>query len=252
MTRSKILTLTLTILISMLAGSLACNVFIFRKARGYYLQLNATRLDPLGLGAFQNAAPPATQPVIVFCGDSRAWQWPAPDGIPNVTMINRGIGNQTTAQVLGRFPQHVASLKPGLVVLQMGINDLKTIPLFPGDKEKIVRNCKANIAQLVSEAVKSGSRVVVTTIIPLGKVPIARKPFWSDDVAVAVGEVNAYIASLAGERVAVFDTGRILAGADGTVDPKYSRDLLHLKPEGYAVLNRAMAPILATVWEAVK
>ena len=243
MTRSK--TLTLTILLAILAGSLACNWFIFRKARGYYLQLNATRLDPLGLGAFQNPVPPATGPVIVFFGDSRARQWSAPKELANVTIINRGIGNQTTAQVLGRFPQHVTALKPGLVVIQVGINDLKTIPLFASEKEKIVTNCKANIARLVGEAVESGSRVIVTTIFPLGRVPISRKPFWSDDVASAVGEVNASIASMAGDRVTVFDTGRILAGPGGTVDPKYSRDLLHLRPEGYEALNRVLAPLLA-------
>jgi len=238
-------TITLTILSLILAASLTANVLTFRKARGYYLQLHAIRLDPLGLGAFPNASPAMLPPAIVFFGDSRARQWPAPDGWKGATIVNRGIGNQTTAQVLGRFPQHVASLKPGLVVLQVGVNDLKTIPLFPSEKEKIVRNCQANIARLVRDAVESGSRVVVTTIMPLGKVPIERRPFWSDDVATAIKEVNATITAMGGERVSVFDTGQILAGPDGTVDPKYSRDLLHLQPEGYAALNRAIAPLLA-------
>ncbi len=52
--------------------------------------------------------------------------------------VNRGIGNQTTAQVLGHFHAHVAPLHPQTIILQVGINDLKTIPLFPEQAETII------------------------------------------------------------------------------------------------------------------
>jgi lysophospholipase L1-like esterase len=225
-------------------ASAGLNIFLYQQAQRYYLQLNATALDPLGLNSYPNSAEKKTQPVIVFYGDSRAASWPPPDKIKNVNIINRGIGGQTTAQVLGRFQQHVTSLKPQLILIQVGVNDLKTIPLFPEQKEAIIRNCKTNIGQIVKNSLDTGAKVVVTTIFPLGKVPVERKPFWSDDVAIAINDVNDYIKTLARDRVIVFDSSQVLANSQGIVDPKYSRDLLHINSEGYAALNQEVTGIL--------
>jgi lysophospholipase L1-like esterase len=227
-----------------LLASAGLNVFLYQQGQKYYLQLNAAGLDPLGLNSYPNSAEKTQQPAIVFYGDSRAAEWTAPDTIKNATIINRGIGGQTTAQVLGRFQQHVASLKPKIIVIQVGVNDLKTIPLFPEQKEAIIGNCKTNIAQIVHKSVDTGAKVVVTTIFPLGRLPIARRPFWSDDVAIAINDVNDYIKTLAGDRVIVFDSSQVLANSQGIVDPKYSQDFLHINSEGYAALNKAIAGIL--------
>ncbi|NJK68936.1 MAG: hypothetical protein HC789_06100 [Microcoleus sp. CSU_2_2] len=43
----------------------------------------------------------------------------------------------------------------------------------------------------------------MTTIFPVGEVPLERKPFWSDEISRAIKEVNAYIATLAGEKTLV-------------------------------------------------
>lgn len=222
----------------------ALNVCLYQQWQKYYLQLNATGLDPLGLNSYPNSAEKTQQPVIVFYGDSRAQSWLPPDTINNATIINRGIGGQTTAQVLGRFQQHVASLKPKIIVIQVGVNDLKAIPLFPGQKEAIIGNCQTNIGQIVKNSLDTGAKVVVTTIFPLGKLPIARRPFWSDDVAIAINDVNDYIKTLAGDRVIVFDSSQVLANSQGIVDPKYSQDFLHINSEGYAALNQAIGGIL--------
>ncbi|MEG4343970.1 GDSL-type esterase/lipase family protein [Microcoleus sp. A003_D6] len=238
-TKIAIVGLSLALLVS--AG---LNVFLYQQCQKYYLQLNARGLDPLGLSSYPNSAEKIQQPVIVFYGDSRAEAWSAPDQIKNATIINRGIGGQTTAQVLGRFPQHVASLKPKIIVIQVGVNDLKAIPLFPEQKETIIRNCQTNIGQIVKMSRDTGAKVVVTTIFPLGRLPIERRLFWSDDVAIAINDVNDYIKTLAGDRVTVFDSSQVLANSQGIVDPKYSRDLLHINPEGYVALNKAIAGIL--------
>lgn len=227
-----------------LLTSAGLNFFLYQQGQKYYLLLNATGLDPLGLNSYPNSAEKIQQPVMVFYGDSRAESWPAPDQIKNATIINRGIGGQTTAQVLGRFQQHVASLKPKIIVIQVGVNDLKGIPLFPEQKETIIRNCQTNIGQIVKNSLDTGAKVVVTTIFPLGTLPIERRPFWSDDVAIAINDVNDYIKTLAGDRVIVFDSSQVLANSQGIVDPKYSRDFLHINSEGYAALNKEIAGIL--------
>mgnify|MGYP003492999357 CR=1 FL=1 len=234
-----ILALSLALLVS--AGF---NVLLYQQGQKYYLQLNVTGLDPLGLNSYPNSVEKTQQPVIIFYGDSRAESWPAPDQIKNATIINRGIGGQTTAQVLGCFQQHVVSLKPKTIVIQVGVNDLKTIPLFPEQKAAIIQNCKTNIGQIVKNSLDTGAKVIITTIFPLGTLPIERKPFWSDDVAIAINDVNDYIKTLAGDRVTVFDSSQVLANSQGIVDPKYSRDFLHINSEGYAALNKAIAGIL--------
>ena len=224
--------------------SITANVLLFERAKQYYLHLNASHLDPLGLSLFADPSPKIQPPVILFFGDSRAAQWTAPSQIKNVTLINRGIGNQTTAQILGRFEAHVTPLHPQIIVIQAGINDLKTIPLFPDEKERIIQNCKANLKQIVDLSLASGARVIVTTIFPLGKLPIERRPFWSDDVKIAIDDVNQFLKTLASDRVTIFDTGNVLANAAGIVDPQYSQDFLHLNPAGYNALNEAIYELL--------
>ncbi len=220
--------------------SITANVLLYERARQYYLQLNASHLDPLGLSVFADTSAAIRPPVIVFFGDSRAAQWTVPSQVQDVTFINRGIGNQTTAQILGRFQEHVTPLHPQIIIIQAGINDLKTIPLFPDMKETIIYDCKANLKQIVELSLATGAEVIVTTIFPLGKLPMARRPFWSDDVKIAINDVNAFIETLASDRVKVFDTGKVLANSDGIVYPQYSQDFLHLNPAGYDALNEAI------------
>lgn len=84
------------------------------------------------------------------------------------------------------------------------------------------------------------------TIFPVGEVPLQRKPFWSDDISRAIKEVNAYIATLAGDKIIVFDTFPILGDSQGMMLPKYRADELHLNEEGYAILNQNLSQLLNT------
>jgi hypothetical protein len=126
----------------LLIASLWANYQLYQESSGNYRDLHRVRLDPYGLGVFAGEDPAASAraglPVVVFYGDSRAAEWTAPQ-LPGFTFVNRGIGSQTSAQVLGRFDQDIASLQPDYVVIQVGINDLKTLPLFPNQAEAIVQ-----------------------------------------------------------------------------------------------------------------
>ncbi|MBD1933120.1 SGNH/GDSL hydrolase family protein [Trichocoleus sp. FACHB-69] len=230
--------------------SLAFNALLFRQARHYYLLLNKTNLDPLGLGTFSAESLPdgvsaASTATVVFFGDSRAEMWPAPATLKGFSFINRGIGSQTSAQILGRFDNHVVPLQPNIIIVQVGINDLKTIPLFPEQKAAIINNCKANIQQIVARSVNSGSTVILTTIFPIGPVPLTRQPFWSPDIAQAVSEVNAYLYSLKAKDVLILDAYSLLA-QNGQVQSNYVRDTLHLNERGYKALNQELTHVLST------
>lgn len=241
----------LVVLAVLLLGSIALNVFFFRRGQQYYLLLNAVKLDPVGLDWYgSNDMPRDTgQRRVVFFGDSRAYSWPAIPELETCQFVNRGIGNETSAQALERFDAHVASLNPDVIAIQVGINDLKSIPLFPDQKDNLTADCKVNITAIVEKALKLDAQVIVTTIFPLGRVPLERRLFWSSDVAKAVDEVNTYLFTLAGENVVIFDTTSVLANEQGIVRDAYSQDLLHLTPDGYAALNKELMPILGNLQE---
>ena len=236
------------LLVMFLLLSVALNYYLFNRGREYYLEVNAVRLDPLGLD-YYDVSPDQkdyTDPdltTVVFFGDSRAASWPAP-GVDQFEFVNRGIGSQTSKQTVSRFDYHVRPLRPQVIIVQTGINNLKTIPLFPEQEGAIIADCKEDIQQIVLKSGELGATVILTTIFPLGQVPIERKPFWSDDVVPAVEEINAYIRSLKGESVLIFDAYSVLLGEGGAINPEYSQDLLHLNAAGYKALNQELERFL--------
>ena len=235
-----------------LLPGLALAGLLYRRARRYHRQLEYSLLDPLGLNEYP-AAEAARLPVpagcrlAVFYGDSRAFEWPAPPASGIYVFANRGVSGQTTAQVLGRYEAHVRPLAPDLLVIQAGVNDLKSISIFPELKERITAGCRTNLAALVARARAQGTAVILTTIFPLGRVPLQRRLFGSPQVAAAIQEVNDFLRSLAGEGVTVFDAARHLAGRGGAVRKEYQRDYLHLNAAGYAALNLGLAKMLTTL-----
>ena len=227
--------------------SVALNLILFAQSRQYYLQLNEIRLDPFGLSSYSpdtlHYTAKSDKALVVLFGDSRAANWPPPD-LARFEFVNRGIGAQTSAQALQRFDYHVRPLHPQVVLVQVGINDLKTIPLFPERKEAIIASCQNNIQHIVTQSVDDGAIVILTTIFPIGEVPLERQPFWSPDVAKAISEVNIFIRSLEAQNVIILDAYSILADENGTIQDEYAQDTLHLNTAGYAALNRYLLPIL--------
>lgn len=239
---------TLALLLVVLLASLALNGFLFLKAKQYYIELNGTRLDPLGLSAYpvgQDLGENDEEKVTaVFFGDSRAAQWPNPQGLAGYNFLNRGIGSQTSVQVAARFQAHVAPLKPDLIILQMCINDLKTIPLFPQNEQAIIHNCLANVDQVLAEAEQIGAKVILTTVFPVGNVPLERRIVWSPAIAEAVKTVNEQIRTKASDTVIIFDSYALLTDAHNQLAPEFAYDELHLNAAGYAHLNTELSQLL--------
>jgi lysophospholipase L1-like esterase len=226
--------------IFLLILSLLANVALAWLGYKLYVADNTLRLDPLQLAVYPSTEPPKTKTRVVFFGDSRALSWPTPE-TDQLEFVNRGIGQQTSAQIQLRFDQHVKPLQADWLVLQLGINDLKAIPLLPNQRDHIVKQYQHNLKTIIEQAQQSGSKVLITTIFPLGEVPVERQLFWSEEVANAVDEANSYIFSLKSQNVYVLDTYHLLLGdKPQLIRPEYSRDLLHLNAEGYKRLNKAL------------
>lgn len=237
--------------VMLLLGSLSLNVYLYDLALGYYRDLNAARLDPLALAAFPSPTPGASaQPLVVFFGDSRAQDWPIPQGIDGAAFVNRGVGNQTSTQVALRFDAHVRPLQPDVIIVQVCINDLKTIPLFAQREVAIIGGCKRSLDTIIAGARDISAVVILTTVFPVGEPPLQRRPVWSDAIGPAIETVNDYIRSLAAADVVIFDAYALLVDQDGRLRLDLRADELHLNAAGYALLNAALADILQPVLQS--
>ena len=227
----------------LLEGLHLCQVFI---SRHYYGEMLSVRLDPFGEGRVSLARRPATEAgtELLLLGDSRAFSWPRPSAVAKDRFRNLGLNSQTTAQILGRVHSDPDSTEAEVVVLQAGINDLKSIALFPERGEEIVSGCKTNLRSILAHCADQSDVVIITTIFPVGTPSVARRPVWSADIAKAVEEVNDFIATLASEKVLVLDAHALLEAKDGKLSRRLSKDALHLNRSGYEILNRELVSIL--------
>ena len=112
-------------------------------------------------------------PQVVFLGDDITENWT--DFFPGKPYLNRGITRQTAAQMLVRFRQDVISLKPRLVVIQAGTNDLASV-MGPSTAATM----SDHYASMLELARAHGIRVAIASVTPVcdcaGKVQTKRRP----------------------------------------------------------------------------
>lgn len=237
------------VLAALLVAALIGDVALVRIAQGYFRKELGIRLDPAGLKVYaaDRARPLAGGPLLVFFGDSRAYMWPDPQEPTGFRIVNHGIGDQTTEQILLRVNEDAVSLHPSAVVVEAGVNDLKTIAEMPEQRTQIVADCEANLSRITERLASTGSTVILVSVFEIGDVSLLKRPFWSEDVSAAIREVNAFLATLAGPKVILFDANKVLDDGHGHVVHDYQKDYLHLVPAGYSALNAKLVSILATI-----
>ena len=114
------------------------------------------------------ATPKLDEHRIVFMGNSITEYWLKirPEFFSGKSYINRGIGGQTTPQMLLRFRQDVINLKPSVVVILAGINDIAG-NTGPATIEMI----EANIISMIELAKANDIKVVLCSVLPVLKFP---------------------------------------------------------------------------------
>ena len=220
---------------------------LVKRNRHLTRELTRTRLAPLGLNYFDDQPLPETNndmTTVLFFGDSRAAAWPNPKMDDSFIFINRGIDGQSSAQVAQRFDAHVAPVQPDVVVVQVCVNDLWRIPVFPDEKEAIIHACQENLKQIVEKSNALGATVVLTTIFPVQDPPLTQRMYWSSDVYDGINDVNVFIQSLEAEDVLVLDAYALLVNDNGRLQSQYAADFLHLNEAGYKRLNQALIAII--------
>lgn len=104
---------------------------------------------------------PAGETRVVFFGDEITEHW-ASKFFPGKPYFNRGIAGQTTPQLLVRFRQDVIQLKPKVVIIQGGSNDLAGVagPMTQGTAAE-------NFMSMVELAKAHRIRVVLASMTPV-------------------------------------------------------------------------------------
>ena len=100
---------------------------------------------------------------VVFMGNSitEGWSFLDKDFFINNPFVNRGIGGQTTPQMLIRFKPDVVNLNPKAVVILAGINDIaeNTGPVT-------IENIAENIISMVEIAKANNIKVLICSTLP--------------------------------------------------------------------------------------
>lgn len=178
---------------------------------------------------------------VVFFGDSRADWWHVPV-VPGFQCIAVGVPGASALYLARCFQGMVGPLRPGIVVVQMGVNDLTGLHQGSCEVGSTVATTRDAIAAVAASVCNLWAYVIVTTIFP-----VARGYLPAEAVQAAIKLVNDQLRALAGPGVEVFDSTAVLTGSDGYVLPAFADDDLHLSPTGYEALNKALIPILEAV-----
>ena len=192
-------------------------------------QLARYREDNARLGP-----PRAGERRVVFLGDSITDNWGRQEGtrfFPGKPYVNRGISGQTTPQMLLRFRQDVIDLKPAVVVILAGTNDIAG-----NTGTSTLGMIEDNLRSMTELARAHGIRVVLASVLPVSDYP------WRRGLQPAgkVRELNAWIKQYATSAGAIYlDYYSTLSNADGGLDPNLAKDGVHPTPAGY----ERMAPL---------
>jgi len=182
----------------------------------------------------ENAAlAPAAEGVrrVVFYGDSITEGW-GPTGSSRFfrgkPYVNRGISGQTTAQMLVRFRQDVIDLKPAVVVILAGTNDIAG-NTGPATQQMI----EDNLHSMVELAKAHGIAVVLSSVLPVSAYPWRPGSHPADQVRALNAALQAYASQ---QGLVWLDYYAAMANAAGGLDPNLARDGVHPTDAGYAIM----------------
>jgi lysophospholipase L1-like esterase len=205
---------------------------------------------------------PADPKRVVFMGDSITDLWRLEEYFPSKPYVNRGIGGQTTPQMLVRMYPDVIDLKPAIMVVLAGTNDIAR-NTGPMTSEMI----QENIMAMTELAQHHGIKVILCSILPVSDYPFLKQQAGQ---AAAAGpgqaaprvrmtdgrppadilKLNAWMKDYAATTNAMYvDYFKAVVDEKGWLKDGYSGDGLHPNAEGY----RVMAPIVeAAIQKALR
>ena len=180
-------------------------------------------------------APAAGENRVVFMGDSITDGWHLEESFPAKPYVNRGIGGQTTPQMLIRFRPDVIELQPKVVVILAGTNDIagNTGPMRLEDIE-------GNYASMAELARGHGIRVVFSSVLPVNKYTPRAELFFLLRSPDKILQLNHWLKDYCASNGYVYlDYFSAMVDEKGLLKRDLAEDGLHPNKAGYAI----MAPL---------
>ncbi len=175
--------------------------------------------------------PAAGENRVVFYGDSITDIWKLEDYFPGKPYVNRGIGGQTTPQMLVRFRQDVINLQPKVVIILAGTNDIagNTGPMRSEDIE-------ANLSSMVELARAHDIRVVLCSIMPVHNYTEKAKDFFAQRPQSRILALNQWIKDYCAKNNIVYvDYFSAMVDDKGMMKKELADDGLHPNAAGYKI-----------------
>ncbi len=186
-------------------------------------------------------APKKGENRVVFMGNSITIGWinARPEFFEGKPWINRGISGQTTPQMLVRFRQDVINLRPKVVVVLAGTNDIagntgpSTIPMIMD-----------NIKGMAEMAHANGIKVILSSTLPAYDYP------WRPGLEPApkIIELNKMMKSYCNKNGHVYlDYFSAMVDERNGLPKKYAEDEVHPTIEGYKVMEPLVEEAIAKI-----
>ena len=170
------------------------------------------------------------RPRVVFAGDSITDNWIKldPTFFSN-GVIDRGIGGQTSPQLLVRFRQDVIDLHPQAVHIMIGTNDIAG-----NTGAATIEMVEGHIASMAELARAHGIRVILASVPPAGAFP------WAKDKQPVpqIAALNTWIRAYAQREGSTYvDYHPVLDDGQGAMKPGLASDGVHPTAAGYAAMR---------------
>ncbi len=169
---------------------------------------------------------------VVFMGNSitEGWVKTHPEFFSENNYTGRGISGQTTSQMLLRFQSDVIALKPKLVVINAGTNDIaQNTGIY--DPDFTFNNIKA----MADIAQNNGIKVIIASVLPAAAFPWRKE---ITEVSQKVDALNNRLKQYAGSNKFIFvDYNTAMRDAKGGMREGLSKDGIHPVPAGYAIME---------------
>lgn len=188
-------------------------------------------------------ADPDNSQRVVFFGDSIIEFWKLADTFAGRTYINRGIGGQSTQQMLVRFRQDVIDLHPKAAVILATTNDLSgtTGPMTEDD-------IRANYTTFSDMARQNGVKLVFVSMLPLHNYTPESQDFYAQRPKERIDGVNTWLKAFSAARGHTYvELNPLMLDEKGLLRLEYANDGLHPEPVAYAFMAKHLQPVIEQV-----
>ena len=194
--------------------------------------------------------PPAEdESRVVFFGDSITDLWKLEEYFPGKPYLNRGIGGQTTPQMLVRFRQDAIDLQPKVIVILAGTNDIagNTGPMRLEDID-------ANYASMAELARAHQIHLVFSSVLPVHNYTLQSQDLFAQRSPKKILELNRWLKAYCEANGLVYlDYFGAMVDDKGLLKRGLADDGLHPNAAGYTLMaQRAQAAIDKTVTQSAK